>query len=66
MLYSLTLCSNRSIITTPKHKEPKMAKDKVTAKIDRDVYKKLQQVKLDQELQTITEAILYLIENQEK
>jgi len=43
-----------------------MAKDKVTAKIDRDVYKKLQQVKLDQELQTITEAILYLIENQEK
>ena len=41
-----------------------MAKDKVTAKIDRDVYKKLQQVKLDQELPTITEAILYLIENQ--
>jgi len=43
-----------------------VAKDKVTAKIDRDVYKKLQQVRLDNDLITITQAILYLIENQEK
>ncbi len=41
-----------------------MAKDKVTAKIDRDVYKELQQVKLDQNLSTITEAVKFLIDNQ--